>query len=79
VGPRADLDAVVKRKIPSPYLDLNPPNIQPVTQSYTTELSRLNVGQHYNLMMANETFENVANLKCLRTIVTNQLHSGTAE
>jgi hypothetical protein len=33
VGPRADLDAVVKRKIPSPC--------QPVAKDYTTELSQL--------------------------------------
>jgi hypothetical protein len=37
MGPRADLDAVVKRKISS----LEPPIIQPVSQRYTTELSRL--------------------------------------
>jgi len=28
VGPKADLDAVVKRKIPSPCRDPNPPIIQ---------------------------------------------------
>jgi hypothetical protein len=41
VGPRAGLDAVVKRKIPSHYRDSNLPIIQPVAQRYTTELSRL--------------------------------------
>jgi hypothetical protein len=41
VGSRADLVAVAKRKIPSPRWDSNPPIIQPVAQSYTTELSRL--------------------------------------
>jgi hypothetical protein len=41
VGPRADLDAAVRRKIPSPYRDSNPSIIQPVAQRYTTELSRL--------------------------------------
>jgi hypothetical protein len=37
VGPRAVLDAVVKRKIPSPRLELNPrtPVVQPVAQRYT--------------------------------------------
>jgi hypothetical protein len=35
VGPRAGLDVVVKRKIPSPCQDLNPPIIQPVAQHYT--------------------------------------------
>jgi hypothetical protein len=37
VGPRAVLDAVVKRKIPSPRRESNPrtPIVQPVTQSYT--------------------------------------------
>jgi hypothetical protein len=32
---------VVKRKIPSPSRDKNPPIIQPVAQRYATELSRL--------------------------------------
>jgi hypothetical protein len=32
---------VVKRKIPSPSHDSNPPVIQPVAQSWTTELSQL--------------------------------------
>jgi hypothetical protein len=37
VGPRAVLDAVVKRKIPSPRRESNPrtPIIQPVAQHYT--------------------------------------------
>jgi hypothetical protein len=37
VGPRAVLDAVVKRKILSPRRELNPrtPIIQPVAQRYT--------------------------------------------
>jgi hypothetical protein len=34
------LDVVVKRKIPSPCPDFELPLIQPVTQRYTTELSR---------------------------------------
>jgi len=37
VGPRAGLDAVVKRKIPSPLLGLENPIMQPVTQRYSTE------------------------------------------
>jgi hypothetical protein len=41
VRPRAGLDAVVRRKIPSPYRDSNPPIIQPAAQRYTTELSGL--------------------------------------
>jgi hypothetical protein len=43
-GPRAVLDAVVKRKIPSPYWELNPrtPIVQPIAQCYT-ELSWLSV------------------------------------
>jgi hypothetical protein len=43
VGPRVVLDAVVKRKIPSPRWESNPrtPIVQPVAQRYTTELSRL--------------------------------------
>jgi hypothetical protein len=36
-GPRAGLDTVVKRKVPSPYKN---PIIQPVAQRYTPELSR---------------------------------------
>jgi hypothetical protein len=37
VGPRAVLDAVVKRKIPSPHRESNPrtPIVQPVAQRYT--------------------------------------------
>jgi hypothetical protein len=37
VGPRAVLDAVVKRKIPSPRRESNPrtPIVQPVSQLYT--------------------------------------------
>jgi hypothetical protein len=37
VGPRAVLDAVVKRKIPSPRWESNPrtPIVQPVAQRYT--------------------------------------------
>jgi hypothetical protein len=37
VGPRAVLDAVVKRKIPSPCRESNPrtPIVQPIAQSYT--------------------------------------------
>jgi hypothetical protein len=35
MGTRAGLDAVVKRKIPSPCRDFKPPIIQPVAQRYT--------------------------------------------
>jgi hypothetical protein len=37
VGPRAVLDLVVKRKIPSPHCESNPrtPIVQPVAQRYT--------------------------------------------
>jgi hypothetical protein len=37
VGPRAVLDAVVKRKIPNPCRESNPrtPIVQPVAQRYT--------------------------------------------
>jgi hypothetical protein len=41
VGPRAVLDTVAKRKIPSPCRDSNPRSSSPVVQRYTTELSRL--------------------------------------
>jgi hypothetical protein len=37
VGPRAVLDAVVRRKIPSPHQESNPrtPIVQPLAQRYT--------------------------------------------
>jgi hypothetical protein len=40
VGPRAVLDAVVKRELPSLRRESNPrtPIVQPVAQHYTTEL-----------------------------------------
>jgi hypothetical protein len=41
VGPRAGLDTVVKRKIPSLCEESNPLIIQPVALSYTTAISRL--------------------------------------
>jgi hypothetical protein len=43
VGPRAVLDAVVKRKIHNPCRESNPrtPIVQPLAQRCTTELSRL--------------------------------------
>jgi hypothetical protein len=41
VGPRAGLDSVVRKKIPSPYRDSNPPIIKPVAQCYVTELPQL--------------------------------------
>jgi hypothetical protein len=40
VGSRAGLDAVVTRKIPSPYRDSKPPSHQPITQCYTPEIYR---------------------------------------
>jgi hypothetical protein len=40
VGPRADLDARVRRKIPSSYPDSNPPINQTEAQRYNTELSQ---------------------------------------
>jgi hypothetical protein len=43
VDPRAVLDAVVKRKIPSPRRESNPrtPIVQPVPNAISTELYRL--------------------------------------
>jgi hypothetical protein len=43
VGPRAVLDAVVERKIPSPRRESKPRTliVQPIAQRYTTELSQL--------------------------------------
>jgi len=42
LGPKAVLDAVVKKKIPNPHRESNPdhPIVQPVASRYT-ELSRL--------------------------------------
>jgi hypothetical protein len=48
MGPRTGLEAVLKRKFPSPCRESNPrtPVVQPVAQPYTTELSRLpNMGR----------------------------------
>jgi hypothetical protein len=41
VGRGAGLDVVVKRRLPSPRRESNPPIMQPVAQSCTAELSRL--------------------------------------
>jgi hypothetical protein len=41
VDPTAGLDAVVKRKIPSPFRDSKPPTIQPIAKLYTTEITQL--------------------------------------
>jgi hypothetical protein len=41
VGPRAGLDAVVKKKNSQSLPGFESPIIQPVAQSYTAELSRL--------------------------------------
>jgi hypothetical protein len=52
VGPRADLDAVVVSK-------LEPPIIEPVTQRYTTELSRLLILYvHYRFNLSNFDIRN---------------------
>jgi hypothetical protein len=56
VGPRAVLDAVVKRKIPSPHQESNPrtPIVQLVTQLYkmmimtTSLLEKLRIDQLVN-------------------------------
>jgi hypothetical protein len=44
VGPRAILDAVVKRKIPSPRRESNPrtPIVQPVAQRYIYKVHKVN-------------------------------------
>jgi hypothetical protein len=47
VGPKAGLDAVVKRKIFRPCRDSNPPIIQLLAQRYTIELSLLLITVHY--------------------------------
>jgi hypothetical protein len=41
MGPRAGLDGVARRNIPSTYRDTNPLIIQSVAQRYTAEISRL--------------------------------------
>jgi hypothetical protein len=50
MGPRAVLDAVVKRKIPSLRRESNlgTPIVQPVAHPYSTELSRLFVAVGYS-------------------------------
>jgi hypothetical protein len=51
-GPRAVLDAVVKRKIPSPRRESNPrtPIVQPVAQRYT---KRFTLVPSYNELALN--------------------------
>jgi hypothetical protein len=41
VGSRTGLNAVVRRRIPSPYRDLEPLIIQSIAQRYMIELSQL--------------------------------------
>jgi hypothetical protein len=48
VGPRAGLEAMVKRKIPIPCRELEHLTIQPLAQRYTTELSFI-LGNRYKL------------------------------
>jgi hypothetical protein len=51
VGPRAGLDAVVKRKIPYPLPGLKPLIIQPVAQCCTTDLSWLPPVKNYDVVI----------------------------
>jgi hypothetical protein len=57
VGPRAGLDAVVKRKIHSPLPGLEPPIIQPLAHRYATEVFRLGV-QRFVTKSACDAFSN---------------------
>jgi hypothetical protein len=50
VGPRAGLDAVLKRKIPTSLVGLEPPVVQLVAQRYTTELTLLLTHGHNDLI-----------------------------
>jgi hypothetical protein len=43
VDPRASLDVVVRRKIPSPYQDSNPPIIQPIAHSHASQNTEFNI------------------------------------
>jgi hypothetical protein len=45
VGPRADLDEVVKRKIPSPRRESNPPYFNCLNREYPTPLCQLQTYQ----------------------------------
>jgi hypothetical protein len=48
VDPRAGLEAVVRRKISSPYRDSNPSTVQPVAHRCTTELYEKKVADGVN-------------------------------
>jgi hypothetical protein len=50
VSLRADVDAVVRRKIPGPYRDSNPLIMQPVAQRYTTKILAV-VCFTYNILL----------------------------
>jgi hypothetical protein len=58
VGPRAILDVVVKRKIPSPHQELNPrtPIVQSIAQRYT-EIRVINFATSENLIVRTTTFQ----------------------
>jgi hypothetical protein len=60
VGSRANLDAVVSRKIPSPYQDSNLLIIQPVAQCYTSQLFHLHLCV---LLLHTHTLPSDANFK----------------
>jgi hypothetical protein len=67
VGPRAVLDVVVKRKIPSPHQELNPrtPIIQSIAQCYTMYIDisvvTLNINRN-KAQSPNMTTNTVANI-----------------
>jgi hypothetical protein len=59
VGPRAGLDAVMKRKIPSTYRESNLPIIELVAPRHVTELSRLFHRISYSLSLISALHINV--------------------
>jgi len=76
VGPRADLEAVAKRKIPAPPGNRAPvfPAGSPDTiLSYPASTSSPNAGrQNHNKRMRNKSLETVSELQHLGTSVTGQ-------
>jgi len=72
VGPRAVLDAVVKRKIPSPSPQESDPKtsiVQPATQHYTIyhTIPYHTIYHTVKLWHVNKHYQGDINLDCLRT------------
>jgi hypothetical protein len=63
VGPKAGLDTVVKRKIPSPCRDSNLPIFQLVAQRYTTKITRFHLKTLVPMTLINGFASNNLSLK----------------